>query len=231
MKIVNEYSRERFTEEEILIVQNVANVVCKVFGVTIDELKSDVRVRPVPDARKVICHYLAKNIRLENFQGRYHIALATWFLNQDHSTVSYAVKQAGFLYETDIFFKAAYDNVVNMINNPDDYDFNLVLPIVNESDVSWNDVRRNCGYKYEKKKKLIPTDVSKRIIEMYEAGYSISNICREMMVGDKFLNKYVKDLGLQRLDICDKKPRILLSSRNYDSFRAPTRTICKTIDY
>lgn len=230
MKKVNEYTRDRFTDEEVLIAENVAKVVCHVFGVTMEELRSDVRVRPVPDARKVISHYLSKHIRLQKVQGRYHVALATWFLNQDHSTISYSVKQADALYKTDIFFKSAYDNVVSILNNPDDYELNIVVP-KSRKDLTWEDVRRSNGHNYETKKRMMPAEVSDRLKEMYERKYGLEPICRELMIGMPFLKSYIAEMGLERKELYDNPARLTISKRRYDVLRAPTRTVCKTIDY
>ena len=229
MKIVNEYSRERFTSEEVDIARAVSDAVCKVFNITDDELKGSSRKRPVPDARKIFSHYLCHNIMLDNVKGHYNVALPTWYLHQHHSTICYAVEQANNLYDTDPVFRSLYDNVVAVINNPEGHQISVrkrIMPSSPEKIIIWEDVRLSGGYTYEKKKSLMPKKIADRIQEMYEIGYSIPQIAYHCKVGEGFAKKYIEEMGFRRADI-----NVNIVTKNKQLFRAPARRYSTTIDY
>lgn len=228
MKRKEEYPVERFTKEEIDIVNKVGRIVCHVFDVQESDLRSSLKTNPLPDARKVLSHYISTNIKLENFFGNYHVALATWYLNKDHSTICYAVQKANDLYETDVFFRASYDNVVSIINNPNDYQFIVVekneKPV--EIKLMWEDVRRNPGYKNNVKMKLMPEKVSNRLKDMYYMGYSIPQIAYDIKATISFVKYYISQNDMSRLDI---KARIY--NQNFGSYSSPTKFVSTKIDY
>lgn len=226
---VNEYSREQFTDEEVEIARFVSDAVCKVFKITDAELRSSSRKKPIPDARKIFSHYICHNIRLDKIKGNYNVALPTWYLHQNHSTVCYAVEQAETLYDVDHTFRSLYDNVVGVINNPEGYNISIKKmsdKFSRDRIVIWEDVRLSGGYTYEKKKSLMPKKISDRVKEMYEIGYSIPQIAYHCKMGESFARKYVEEMGFVRAEIntnliCKKK----------ESFRAPARRYSTTIDY
>lgn len=230
MKVVNEYSRERFTEEEVNIARAVSEAVCKVFNITDTDLRSDIRRRPFPDARKIFSHYICHNIRLEKVQGHYNVALPTWYLHQHHSTICYAVEQADNLYETDPEFRRNYDNVVGVLNDPENYQISAYKKKVDKVSTNplliWEDVRMASGFKYEVKKSLMPKKIADRIKEMYEIGYSIPQIAYHCKMGERFTKMYIDEVGLERKEI---NTNIVANKR--EVFRAPARRFSTTIDY
>lgn len=221
------YTRERFTEEEVDIANRVADIVCHVFKISDDELRGSSRVRPLPDARKVFAHYICNNIKLEKVMGSYNVALATWYLNQHHSTICYAVEQANDLYETDMIFRYMYDSVVTIINNPEDYVELTISPSeAKKMELRWEDVRLNPRFSYEVKESLIPEKVFKRIVDMSEMGYSNRQIAYDAKISKDFL-KYILDKN------CIQKKKLMLSAQKLreNLNRVSFKRYSTTIDY
>lgn len=229
MKVVNEYSRERFTDEEVDIARAVSEAVCKVFNITDAELRGVDRKRPFPDARKIFSHYICHNIKLDNVKGSYNVALPTWYLHQHHSTICYAVEQADNLYDTSPAFRSLYDNVVAVINNPDGHKISVYKQVeeaIPERILIWEDVRMASGFKYDVKKSLMPAKIANRIKEMYEIGYSIPQIAYHCKMGEKFTKMYIDEKGFERREI---NTNIVANRR--EVFRAPARRFSTTVDY
>ena len=230
MMKVNEYSREQFTDEEVEIAREVADAVCKVFGISNSDLRGVCRAKPFPDARKIFSHYICNNIRLEKVQGHYNVALPTWYLNQHHSTICYTVQQAENLYETDPEFRSLYDNVVGVLNNPEGYQISVskkkIEKVSREKILIWEDVRMSGGFTYEAKKALMPKKISERIKEMYEIGYSIAQIAYHCKMGEKFTKMYIEEMGFERANI-----NTSIVAKKREVFRAPARRYSTTIDY
>ena len=174
MKLVNEYSREQFTDEELEVAREVADAVCKVFGISNSDLRGVCRAKPFPDARRIFSHYICNNIKLDKVKGHYNVALPTWYLNQHHSTICYTVQQAENLYETDPEFRSLYDNVVGVLNDPDNYQISVskkkIEKVNRDKILIWEDVRMAGGYTYEAKKALMPKKISERIKEPIVTG-------------------------------------------------------------
>lgn len=222
-----EYPVERFTNEEIEVVTKVAKVVCHVFNITDEQLRSDSRRRPMPDARKVLSHYVSNNIKLEKFSGPYHVALATWYLKKDHSTICTAVNEADNLYQTDIVFRHNYDSVINIINDLVRYELIFCEnPELLRPDLTWDMVKRNSGYENVIKAKLIPKKVSDRLKEMYQRGYAITQIAYDIRTTVAFVNFYVKTNNIERGPI-----KINIVRKQFDAFSAPIRPVSTKIDY
>ena len=197
-----EYTTDRFTEKEILFAHTVADAVCKVFGIENSELRGVSRKSLFTDARKAFAHYLSSNIVLEKVAGSYHVALATWYLNQHHSTVCYAVEQANNLYRTDALFRSRYDNVIGLMADPYNFQVCVIEQVKDEPKekrkLTWEDVKMNYGYTHRVKEQLLPIKVSQRIKELYRLGYSFVQIAYQVGTTDGFVSYYVKKNGFQR---------------------------------
>lgn len=197
-----EYTTDRFTEKEILFAHTVADAVCKVFGIENSELRGVSRKSLFTDARKVFAHYLSSNIVLEKVSGSYHVALATWYLNQHHSTICYAVEQANNLYRTDALFRSRYDNVIGLMADPYNFQVSVIEQVNKEPKekvkLTWEDVRMTYGYTHRFKEQLLPINVSQRIKELYRLGYSFIQIAYQVGTTDGFISYYVKKNNFQR---------------------------------
>lgn len=208
MKKINEYSREKFTDKEVVFAHTVADAVCKVFGIENHELRGISRKSKFTDARKAFCHYLSNNIVLEKVPGSYHVALATWYLNVHHSTVCYAVEQGNNLYATDELFRNRYDNLINLMADPYNYQIKLVekprLEPKKKKEYTWEEIKLSYGIPNRIKEQLIPIKVSQRIKEMYHLGYSFVQIAYQICSTETFVSYYVKKNGFQRGEFATK---------------------------
>lgn len=222
--IVNEYTAERFTESEVKYINEVADVVCMVFKITKDDLKGSRRLRNFVDARKVLCHYICNNVRLENFQGKYHLALATWFLNVHHSTVNYHITMAGELYKTDFKFRSSYDLCVKIVNERENGFLSRNKDI--NMNAKWEDVRLDPSVSYQTKLASLPKRVANRIKEMYEMGYPNRRISYECKCTNGFINIYVKECGFDRME-----PIRSIKSTAPRKFRVAIQRMSTKIDY
>lgn len=225
MKVVNEYSREQFTDEEVQIIENVADVVCNVFNIDKSQLKGFRRFRDIVDARKVLSHYICNNLRLSMFQGKFHVALPAWYLHVHHSSICYYNQMAEEIYKTDASFREKYDLCMSLIRVKE------LVHLEHEDTVEvkrkWEDVRLDGTCSYQTKLSALPKKIAERIKEMYEMGYTNRQIAYSCLCTNGFINKYVSDMELKRM-----KPIISNKLPNHKKkFRVSAPRYSTKIDY
>lgn len=84
--------------------ENVLNSVCKVFGVTAEDIKSETRIRKVVDARRALIYILCS-------QRRFTLVEIGKFVNRGHATTIYHNREAVNMIETDKEFKQKIDGL------------------------------------------------------------------------------------------------------------------------
>ena len=198
------YTRDKFTEQEIKQIESLGFVVCYVFGIEESDLRSKVRERDFTDARKVLASCASNNIDVNasyNYKcvGFNHVALASWYLDMDHSTISYSISKAAQLYEYDIKFKALYDRVMAIVNNPDEKTLDNLNKYSWEKELSWEDVRANKMFKDKLRFALAPQEVIDGIVSLYERGYGGSLISNKYSVLSSFVNYVIRELNVTRV--------------------------------
>lgn len=215
---------QKFTQYEIDWVNDLADAVCFVFGVTVGDLAGNSRKAPLPDARRIISYYCYHNIKLDNVQAPNNVALASWFLKVHHSVVCYHVKTFDGLYMSDSNFKAKYDAVLSIMNG------NEVVMVREEIEVptkklTWEDVRSNSRYTMQIKESLMPVSIAHKIRSMRECGYSPRIIANYVKCGEAFAKWYIDKNGIQ----VSSRARLFSNSPS-DAYSAP-RYQSKVIDY
>lgn len=198
------YTRDKFTEQEIKQIESLGFVVCYVFGIEESDLRSKVRERDFTDARKVLASCASNNIDVNasyNYKcvGFNHVALASWYLDMDHSTISYSISKAAQLYEYDIKFKALYDRVMAIVNNPDEKTLDNLNKYSWEKELSWEDVRANKMFKDKLRFALAPQEVIDGIVSLYERGYGGALISNKYSVLSSFVNYVIRELNVTRV--------------------------------
>ena len=198
------YTRDKFTEQEIKQIESLGFVVCYVFGIEESDLRSKVRERDFTDARKVLASCASNNIDVNasyNYKcvGFNHVALASWYLDMDHSTISYSISKAAQLYEYDIKFKALYDRVMAIGNNPDEKTLDNLNKYSWEKELSWEDVRANKMFKDKLRFALAPQEVIDGIVSLYERGYGGALISNKYSVLSSFVNYVIRELNVTRV--------------------------------
>lgn len=198
------YTRDKFTEQEIKQIESLGFVVCYVFGIEESDLRSKVRERDFTDARKVLASCASNNIDVNasyNYKcvGFNHVALASWYLDMDHSTISYSISKAAQLYEYDLKFKALYDRVMAIVNNPDEKTLDNLNKYSWEKELSWEDVRANKMFKDKLRFALAPQEVIDGIVSLYERGYGGALISNKYSVLSSFVNYVIRELNVTRV--------------------------------
>lgn len=198
------YTRDKFTEQEIKQIESLGFVVCYVFGIEESDLRSKVRERDFTDARKVLASCASNNIDVNasyNYKcvGFNHVALASWYLDINHSTISYSISKAAQLYEYDIKFKALYDRVMAIVNNPDEKTLDNLNKYSWEKELSWEDVRANKMFKDKLRFALAPQEVIDGIVSLYERGYGGALISNKYSVLSSFVNYVIRELNVTRV--------------------------------
>ena len=198
------YTKDKFTEEEIKQIESLGLIVCYIFGIEERDLRSKVRERDFTDARKVLASCASNNIDVissYNYKcvGYNHVALASWYLDMDHSTISYSIKKAAQLYEFDVKFKALYDRVMALVNNPDEKTLDNLDKYTWEKELSWEDVRANQMFKDRLRFALAPQEVIDGIVSLYERGYGGALISNKYSVVSSFVNYVIRELNVSRV--------------------------------
>ncbi len=199
------YTKDKFTEEEIKQIESLGMIVCYIFGIEESELRGKVRERNFTDARKVLASCASSNINVKssyNFKstGYNHVALASWYLQSDHSSVSYAVNKASDLYQIDPKFKVLYDCVMAIVNNPNDTTLNTLNKYSWEKQITWEDARANKMFKDKLRYALAPQEVIDGIVNLYERGYGGGLISSKYSVLSSFVNYVIRELSVTRVD-------------------------------
>ena len=191
------YTEDKFTEEEIEAIESLAKVVCFVCGLLDEELRGKSRVRPAPDARKMVCKYVYDNINIGTTDGGSNYALSAWFFNQDHSTINHSVNEFNKLYITNEEFKIVYDKLIESINNPE---------VMNQFDPqrmylvekTWELVRYNANERLSVKYNLMPEDIKSKSIDLYHKGYGYQSIACEVGTDAPLIIYLVKRMNIKR---------------------------------
>lgn len=84
---------------------NIATIVCKEFGITIEDLKSECKKREITDARKVFS-LITSDKRREDVAK---------YLHKTHGSISTAIKTSYELFKTNREFLKRYKRVENKI--------------------------------------------------------------------------------------------------------------------
>jgi len=82
---------------------DVAAVVCEVFGVTLNDLKSPRRTRKLFVPRHAFCALM------KEFTSYSYPQIGATLGNRDHTTILHAVRRAALLYAHDVEFMAMMD--------------------------------------------------------------------------------------------------------------------------
>jgi hypothetical protein len=232
------YTRDKFTEEEIEQIESLGKIVCYIFGIEEEELRGKVRERDFTDARKVLASCASSNIDVRssyNYMsvGYNHVALASWYLNTDHSSVSYSVNKAAELYQVDEKFKVLYDCVMAIINNPDDQTLSTLNKYSWEKQLTWDDVRSNNMFTHKLRMSLVPQEVIDGIVSLYERGYGGALISNKYSVLSSFVNYVIEKLNVTRVNrgLSFVHASHLLARRSADIKSAPVSNVSSKSDY
>jgi hypothetical protein len=188
------YKRDQFSEDEINSINALANIVAHVFKIDVSELRSHVRKRRFTDARKVFCSiasnnidvYLCRRFKDDSFN---HLTLASWYLDMDHSTVSYSINKSMELYDTDKEFKMLYDSVIALINQPSEDLLKRIDTTEHEMDrFTWDDVKDNMSFTHKLRYSLAPEEVILDIANLYVRGYSNAVIYKKYQIVPSFIS-------------------------------------------
>lgn len=232
------YTRDKFTEEEIEQIESLGMIVCYIFGIEESDLRGKVRERDFTDARKVLASCASSNIDVSasyNYKsvGYNHVALASWYLGTDHSSVSYAINKAAELYQVDPKFKVLYDCVMAILNNPDDHTLDSLNKYSWEKQVTWEDARANKMFKDKLRYDLAPKDVIDGIVSLYERGYGGALISNKYSVLSSFVNYVIKKLNVTRINrgLSFVYTSHLISRRSANIKSAPKSNVLHKSDY
>jgi hypothetical protein len=192
------YKRDQFSEDEINSINALGNIVAHVFKIDVSELRSHVRKRRFTDARKVLSSVSSSNIHVglcERFiSTNFHcLALTAWYLDVDHSSVSYAIDKSTELYDNDKEFKMLYDSVIALINEPSEELLNRIDTTEHEMDrFTWNDVKDNMSFTHKLRYSLAPEEVILDIANLYVRGYSNAVIYNKYQIVPSFISYVAK---------------------------------------
>ena len=215
---------EKFTKDEIEWVNDLADAVCFVFGVTVGDLAGPSRKSPLPDARKVISYYCYQNIKLENVQAPNNVALASWFLKKHHSVICYHVEMFENLYLTHKNFKFSYDAVLAIMSGSAGIITREEIETP-EKELTWDIVRTNSRYTMQIKESLMPLNIAHKIRSMRECGYGAGIIAKYTKCGEPFIRWYIEKNKIK----VNSKARLFNNSPQ-ESYAMPKYQV-KSIDY
>ena len=197
------YKRNKFTEEEIAQIESIGRIVCYVFGIDEDDLRGRCRKRAISDARKVTASCASILIKVgcsHVFESPSYnnVAIASWYLNVDHSTASYSVNKASDLYNTDDEFRCLYDCVMTIINNPDEETLENINTKAWHEELTWEEVRSNKIFKERVRMSLSPQEVIDGICDLYRRGYGGALISSKYKVLSSFVNYVIREKKVSR---------------------------------
>jgi len=187
------YTEDKFTEEEKLAIEGLALLIAELCNIDYADLVSRSRRRELVDARKLLCMYAYDNIPVSSSRMRKSLALASWFLNFDHSTVIYSIDAGRDLYQTDLKFKTYYDSIVSIIDNPE-YNPDSVLNEVNKelNTMSWSFVRKDVREKTYIRYLLMPEDVKEKVRDLFQRGFTEFTIAEKVDTTLDLINYFIK---------------------------------------
>jgi hypothetical protein len=209
------YKRNNFSEEEIEQIESLGKIVCYIFSIEESDLRGKCRQRDFTDARKILSSCASSNIEVKSSYniksvGYNHVSLASWYLNVDHSSISYSINKASDLYQVDDKFKVLYDCVMAIVNNPDDDTLNKINKYSWQKPVTWEEARDNKMFRHKLRFALAPKEVIDGIVSLYERGYGGSLIASKYSLSSSFVNYVIGELKVKRLS---KVPSSLRTSQ------------------
>lgn len=215
---------EKFTESEIEWINDLADAVSFVFGVSLEDLQGTRRLRRISDARRVICYYCYENINLKNIGGPNNVALASWFLRKHHSVVCYHVEVFDNLYMSDKNFRSQYDAVLAIMNGTALKVSREEMEVI-QKELTWDDVKSNSRYTMQIKESLMPENVSSKIRSMRECGYGAGLISKYVKCGENFIRWYIKKNEIK------VNPKARIFNNNPAEAYAMPKYQVKAVDY
>ena len=199
------YRGDQFSSEEIKSINCLGKIVSHVFKIDVSELRSKVRKRRFTDARKVLSSVSSSNIDVGIF-NRFKstefncLALTSWYLDVDHSSISYAIDKSTELYDVDNEFKMLYDSVISLINQPTEDLLNRIDMAEHEMDrFIWSDVKDNISFTHKLRYSLAPEDTLLEIANMYSRGYSPSLIADKYKIIPSFVSYVAKMRNVNKI--------------------------------
>ena len=199
------YRGDQFSEEEIKSINCLGKIVSHVFKIDVSELRSKVRKRRFTDARKVLSSVSSSNIEVGIF-NRFKstefncLALTSWYLDVDHSSISYAIDKSTELYDVDKEFKMLYDSVISLINQPTEDLLNRIDMAEHEMDrFVWDDVKDNVSFTHKLRYSLAPEEVILDIANLYVRGYSSALIADKYKIVPSFISYVVRMRKVNKL--------------------------------
>ena len=198
------YRGDQFSEEEKNNIIQLGKIVSYVFKIDENNLRSHTRKRMFTDARKALASIVSSNISIaasNKFKscGYNKLSLTAWYLDFDHSTVSYAIDKASDLYVVDSNFKLLYDSIIEILNNPTDELLRRVELYDHELDlVTWDESKDNPAYTHKLRYSIAPEDVLLDISNLYTRGYSEALIANKYKIVPTFISYVAKVRNLER---------------------------------
>jgi len=117
------------------------------------------------------------------------LALTAWYLDVDHSSVSYAIDKSTELYDNDKEFKMLYDSVIALINEPSEELLKRIDTTEHEMDrFTWDDVKDNMSFTHKLRYSLAPEEVILDIANLYVRGYSNAVIYNKYQIAPSFIS-------------------------------------------
>lgn len=187
------YKEDRFTEEEKLAIEGLALLIAELCNIDYADLVSRSRKRELVDARKLLCMYAYNNIPVASSKMRKSLSLLSWFLNFDHSTIIHSIDSGNNLYETDAKFKALYNTIISIIDNPD-YDAESILNDVNEkvNKMNWSFVRKDVREKLYIRYLLMPENIKMDVRDLFHRGFTEFTIAEKADTTLDLINYFIK---------------------------------------
>jgi hypothetical protein len=231
------YTRERFTDDEVEQIESLGKIVCYVFDITEEQLRSKSRKQPLPDARKLLASYASSNISSPRYLGYdaigyNRLSLTSYYLDCDHSSVNHLVNSSAELYKTDKSFRERYDTMVTVIND-NNIEALLEAKKTGIADLTWRDVRENFKVSNVVRYSLAPQEVIDGISELYIKGYDSVLISNEYTTLPTFIKHVAEKLKLvkkNRLSISHKY-KLIAGRMKTKTYSAQTNELSKTINY
>lgn len=179
------YTKDKFTEEEIKNIINVAEKVCLFLGVEIDDLLSTSRKAEIVKARVMIVHYQFHNILVKNYKFRKSYSLACWYLGKDHTTGLHSLETCEDEYRFNKQFRHHYELISFFIQNPEQL-MGKIAP-----DKRWDNIKKDTSVSNKDKYSQMPQDVHDTIEKYLEKRYSYGYIADKVGVNDSFIDHFV----------------------------------------
>lgn len=96
---------------KVVSIEKLFLILNQVTGVTEEQMRSPKRLRELSDARKIFILFLRRNTKLTTSK-------ISSYLNRDHSTIVYALRETSKILDYDKDFKELYMKIEEMVLNP-----------------------------------------------------------------------------------------------------------------